>query len=163
MKQLPLKNGKFIIVDDEDFERISKYTWSLRGNEDNFTIQRTTTTIAGTTNISLANEVMQTPFKLYDHKDKNPLNNQKNNIRHCTWSENMCNRNKFDNCTSDYKGVRYSKKSRKWEARITKDGKTKQIGTFVNEVDAAKAYDQEALKLHGEFASLNFKMETLVQ
>lgn len=156
MKELPLSNSNlFAIVDDEDFERLLKYTWNVRGNDNSFTIQ----TSIVYKNTSLANHVMKEFDGLYDHKDRNPLNNSKENLRPCTRGDNMCNRQKFSNCISSYKGVRFHKKGNNWEARITKDKKTISLGIFDNEVDAAKAYDKKAIEIHGEFALINFPLE----
>jgi len=62
-------------------------------------------------------------------------------------------KNKF---RSDYKGVQYIKKIRKWRARIAFEGGTRYIGDFKEEISAAKAYDRGAKKYFGEFACLNF-------
>ena len=50
----------------------------------------------------------------------------------------------------------YRKNRKKWTAKISANGKQINIGTFINEIDAAKAYDVYALQLHKEFANTNF-------
>lgn len=91
-----------------------------------------------------------------DHKDRNPLNNCRSNLRICTHAENMRNRkiHKGDK-TSQYKGVYKPKDYKKWVAYICCDGKIYRIGAFEKEEDAAEAYNKKALELHGEFAFLN--------
>lgn len=57
--------------------------------------------------------------------------------------------------TSIFRGVS-KHRSGKWYACISHNGQpTKRIGLFVDEIDAAKAYNKAALELHGEFAKLN--------
>jgi hypothetical protein len=95
------------------------------------------------------------PFFI-DHKDRNPLNNCRNNLRVCTHAENMRNKgNRNINKTSRYKGVYKPKDYKKWVAYICCDGKIYRIGAFEKEEDAAEAYNKRALELHGEFAFLN--------
>jgi hypothetical protein len=57
---------------------------------------------------------------------------------------------------SRYKGVYWFRGTRKWVASIRRNKKTYHIGYFKNEIDAARAYDERAMELHGEFACLNF-------
>lgn len=90
-----------------------------------------------------------------DHKDRNRLNNQRDNLRAATQSQNNCNRGKPKNNTSGYKGVFFHKHRRKWYSQIMVDRKLTFLGYFVTKEDAAYAYDQAALKMHGEFAEIN--------
>lgn len=94
--------------------------------------------------------------KYVDHINGNSLDNRKSNLRVCTNSENQRNRYKTIRNTSGYKGVRLNTKRNKYDAEIGHHGKHYYLGTFLNPVDAAKAYDEMARKLHGEFAVLNF-------
>lgn len=90
-----------------------------------------------------------------DHKDGNPLNNQRNNLRICNLSEN--NKNRKGHGKSKYLGVCKSTGRDKWQATIKANGKYKMLGRFNTEEDAAKIYDKAAKFYHGEFANLNFK------
>ena len=92
---------------------------------------------------------------IVDHRDGNGLNNQRSNLRWVTKQENNCNRAGFG--SSGFLGV--SKSRGKWVAKIRRDGIRYHLGTFVSEIEAAKAYDAKAIQLHGEFANLNFPME----
>ncbi|PCJ52728.1 MAG: hypothetical protein COA79_23300 [Planctomycetota bacterium] len=58
--------------------------------------------------------------------------------------------------TSKYRGVCYSKEEKKYRVRVSVDGIRKQYGMYINEVDAAKKYDEVAKKFIGEEARLNF-------
>lgn len=92
-----------------------------------------------------------------DHIDRNKENNSIENLRTATKSQNARNQTKRKGCTSEYMGI--SKKRGKYESRIKLHGKLIHIGTFVNEIEAAKAYDAKAIELGlGDFANLNFKV-----
>lgn len=152
MKQLQITNRNYCAtVDDEDYDRLNLFSWIRVGTENRFTIARVNLTVK----VPLANEVMQNYENMYDHKDQNPLNNLKSNLRITTQSQNSCNRTKIWNGSSKFKGVSYWTKANKWEARITFKRKTIRIGLFLDEISAAKAYNEKAKELHGEFAVLN--------
>ena len=93
------------------------------------------------------------PKILGEHKDRDTLNNQRENLRPATNSQNQKNKKPYG--TSKYLGVNFHFK--KWRAAININGKTTHIGMFVVEEDAARAYDEQALIHHKEFANLNFK------
>ena len=90
-----------------------------------------------------------------DHIDGDPLNNLLSNLRTCTTSQNCRNSNRKKNSSSQYKGVNFFKRDKKWKAEIYVNGKNLFLGLFINEIDAAKAYDIAAKKYFGEFARLN--------
>lgn len=90
-----------------------------------------------------------------DHVDKNPLNNQKENLRESTRSENNRNRSSFKNSSSTLKGVSKTK-SNKWRAQIGYEKKVYLLGTFESEEEAGRNYDWWAIKLFKAFANLNY-------
>lgn len=96
---------------------------------------------------------------LVDHKDGNPWNNHRVNLRLATHRQNLQNRKVSRNSASGVKGVWWNARKKRWQAYITtgsKSGrKTIYLGMFVNKSDAALRYNEEAIKMHGEFASLN--------
>jgi len=96
-------------------------------------------------------------FKCVDHIDKNKLNNDVNNLRWCSYSQNFMNKNKrkVNKDTSKYKGVYHSKQNKGWCSQICIDNKKIYLGTFKWEIEAAIAYNNKAIEIFGEFASLN--------
>lgn len=90
-----------------------------------------------------------------DHKDGNRLNNQIDNLRTATSSQNNANRVKKSGATSTYKGVYWHKQRRKWHVQLSLNKKSISCGLFESEEEAALAYNLKALELHGEFTKLN--------
>ena len=92
-----------------------------------------------------------------DHINHNGLDNRRCNIRICTPSQNGGNQRLKKGFTSKYRGVSWNKSGNIRVAVITVNRKTKRIGRFKNEIDAARAYGVAALLCFGEYAALNSK------
>ncbi len=91
-----------------------------------------------------------------DHIDRDPLNNQKSNLRVCTNSQNQANKQPQANNKCGYKGVWKIKKTERWRCAVSKDGKRYYCrGSFKTAEEAAIEYNRMAIKYHGEFAWLN--------
>lgn len=90
-----------------------------------------------------------------DHKNNNRSDNSWINLREANDQENSWNRKTPKNNTSGYKGVTWDKEKQKWRAKITYDGKMLHLGLFIDIMDAARAYNEAAIKYFGEFARLN--------
>lgn len=88
-----------------------------------------------------------------DHRDRNTLNNQDNNLRIATRSENQ--KNRIGRGKSKYLGVHAHYK--RWRGRIKVDGIYIDLKVHDTQEQAARAYDEAAKKYHGEYANLNFK------
>lgn len=159
MKQIPLTQGKFALVDDEDFEELNKHKWYAQKDGNTFYANRKVGIGQGKEKVDIMHRIILgvTDSKIkVDHIDHNGLNNQRQNLRIATSAQNAMNKKSSKNTSSKYKGVTY-RRLNKWEASIYLFKKYKYIGIFSTEIEAAKAYDEMA-KLHfGEFACLNFK------
>ena len=105
-------------------------------------------------NVMLHRLLTSCPLDLcVDHRDGNTLNNVRSNLRVCTPSENRMNSRGFS--TSGLKGVR--KKYRRYNATIWHSGKSHHIGAFATKEEAARAYDDAAVRFFGDFARLNYQ------
>ena len=101
--------------------------------------------------VLLLKEKKLDPDKEVDHIDNNSLNNNPENLRESTHSENMHNSRIPKNNTSGHKGVFYHKASGKWEVRIRFNGKLHNFGLYEKLEDAIKTSIAARKKLHGEF------------
>lgn len=88
-----------------------------------------------------------------DHRDNNPLNNRRENLRLATYNENARNRRIARNNSTGYKGVSYRKDRCRWIAYIAVNGKKIHLGFFDTPEDAHKAYCEASDKYFGEFAN----------
>lgn len=153
MKEIQLTRGFVTLVDDEDYEKIKPFKWGI-SSKDNGRAIAVQARVNGK-NTYLHRFIMNPEDDLVvDHIDRNPLNNQRSNLRICTRSENQRNRTRRAE-TSKYKGVHKRKGTNRFEAYIKLNKKRIHIGCFGSEVEAALAYNEFAIKLHGEFAALN--------
>jgi hypothetical protein len=90
-----------------------------------------------------------------DHINRIRTDNRKENLRLCNSSQNNINKHKDIRNKSGYKGVSWAKNSNKWRAGIGYNYKYIKLGYFDNIHEAARAYNQKAKELFGEFAYLN--------
>lgn len=153
----PKYGDKEILVDDADFEYVSKFKWFLRKVGKTFYAQRNAKVGELRTAIQMHRELLSVPAGLMvDHKNHNTLDNRRENLRICTQFENQHNQQATRGGSSKYKGITWVKKSKKWRTMITTYGYAKHLGLFNNEEEAAMAYDYYANIEQGEYAVLNF-------
>ncbi len=150
MKKISVGNGKFALVDDNDYAYLNKYKWHIVGGY----AQTSSRSNGNRVNIYMHRMILNPPNGfVVDHKNGNPLDNRRANIRICSRSENQCNQ-KPSRGVSKYRGV--FKKRDKWGANITKEKSTIFLGYFETEIEAARAYDKASIEFHGEFGIRNF-------
>lgn len=158
MKTIPLTQGKFAIVDDSDYEYLSKWKWYAHASCGCFYAKRNLSVLelrkAKIKNITMHREIMAHCKSVVDHMDGNGLNNQRCNLRECDKSLNAANSKKRKCfCTSKYKGVSYSKFG--WASRLYCNGKLTWGGRHKSEKSAAMKYNEMAISAFGDFALLN--------
>lgn len=160
MKKIYLPSFKvYTLVDDEDLEILSKHTWGMYHGY----VQRSYMVGRNPINGKQINRsctihrvVMNAPKgTMIDHINGDKLDNRKINLRLCTNAQNQWNRGATRTSKTGFKGVYYCKRDKKWIARLGYMGKYFNLGSYTTALEAAKAYNGEVPKYHGEFGYLN--------
>jgi len=153
-KLIPLTQGFHAVVDEEDYDYLIQWDWyTANCNGVKYAAKFEDGKLV-LMHRFIMNEIDANKF--IDHKDGDSLNNCKDNLRGCSHAENM--RNRVLICksnTSGFKGVCWNKNKLKWHAQIRFETRKIHLGYFLSIIDAAKAYNEAAIKYHGEFARLN--------
>jgi len=94
------------------------------------------------------------PPGIIDHINRDKTDNKLSNLRVCSKSENAANSKRRSDNTSGFKGVFFNKNLGVWTAKVQKNGRIFYVGSFNSASDAAAAYQSNAQRAFGEFASL---------
>jgi hypothetical protein len=157
MKQIPLTQEKFALVDDEDYEFLMQWKWYFSQGYAARGASYVDCNGKSKTKILKMHRVLLNP-ELHvhvDHINGNALDNQKVNLRLCTHGENMKNSKIRKTNTSGFKGVYLDKRVNRFVAQISINGKRTHIGSFKTAIEAAIAYNEKAKTEYGKFANLN--------
>lgn len=160
MKKIPLTQGKFAIVNDVDYAFLMQWKWFCSTNDgyakrgsrksDGLTKRK----LISMHRVILRRKLGYSDFLDTDHKNRNRLDNRRGNLRPATHSQNLGN-SSIRRGSSKFKGVHWFKRDKNWQVRIQFEGARKYLGSFTDEIEAAKVYNKAALKYFGEFACLN--------
>ena len=156
MREITLSQGMVALVDDEDYETVNRWKWSAKkGRYTYYAMCKKNGRSDGRT-IHLHRIILNaTEMQEIDHVNGDGLDNRRCNLRFCTNSQNQANKRAQKNCSSKYKGVSWKKSKKRWLARITVQGKTIYLGSYLSEKNAAFAYNMAAMEHYGDFARLN--------
>ena len=162
MPTIPLSPRGETLVSEEDFERVSQYVWywnefgAKKGKRPRayrrFKVGKTWKLVY------LHRFLLNPPAGMcVDHINGDTLDNRRENLRICTYSQNSQNVKVQErpNKSSSFKGIYFDKARQKYVVRVSVAGKTHMIGAFKYEQNAAKAYNRAAKELHGEFHKPN--------
>ncbi len=165
-RKIDLGQGDYTILDAQDYYRFGNFKWCVIANRGKLYAACNIKTGPLTTKfVRLHRLILNTdPGLLVDHKNGDSLDNRRTNLRPATHSQNACNRPKTKSKTSSrFIGIYHDKRRGTWVARIYANGKKLFLGSFDNEIAAARAYDAAAKKYHGEFSRLNFPNDVIAR
>lgn len=152
VRMIPLDDGFYAYVDTADYEWLSRWKWHMSsGYAVRFSRGRM---------VFMHKMILDAPTGMVvDHKDGNRVNNCRCNLRVCTPLQNARNRRRSGRTGSQFKGVYYAKRLKKWYAKWWYKARNRRLEYFDTETDAARGYDLAAVRWFGEFACLNFPRE----
>lgn len=167
-REIPLTRGMIALVDDSDYEIISKHKWYAQASHSGifyacrWEYRKAFPCDPKKRSIRMHNEIMgENPGLKVDHISRDGLDNRRMNLRWATHAQNMMNRKWRKPTKSGFRGV-YDDHGT-WRAMIAANGKRSVVGRAKSASEAAIIYDEAAKKLHGEFARLNFPENTVIQ
>ena len=146
-KNSPIKG--YATVDDADFEKLNKYNWSYLSSGYAFRYLPKD----GKPKCILMHRQIMNPVKglCVDHVDGNRLNNQRENLRTCTHSQNLMNQKLNKKSTSGIPGIHFLKREQKWLAHIKIKGKQIRLGLFKEKQTAINTRAEAEIKYFKEF------------
>lgn len=155
VKAIPVGRCRLSIVDQDDYDKISKYSWFVKkgrytcyaGRRD--CCKKTTSLHREILNLKRGDPII-------DHKNGNGLDNRKCNLRVSTYEINNFNAKIRTDNISGYRGVSWHRRTKKWCVQISVNKKIIHGGYYSNPQAAAMAYDKLAIINRGEDAKLNF-------
>lgn len=161
MREIPLTQGRVALVDDEDYEAlVAMGSWCVQiAPYTAYAVRRDPSPDARAGKLLRMHSVL-TGWPLVDHRDGNGLNNQRQNLRPATKSQNLQNSRIHGRNTSGYRGVSHdSDRAVAWHAYISIAGKRVSLGRYPTAIEAAHVYDAAAREHFGEYARPNFPIE----
>jgi hypothetical protein len=159
VKQIQLTKGKFALVDDEDFEFLSKWRWyygAVGKNGKGYAIRKSVYSDGIRHTYFMHRLILLSRWDEYsDHINRNELDNRRCNLRVATLSQNQHNQSLHKNNTSGYKGLVWIERIKRWQVYLSFNRERIYLGAYICKEDAARAYDKAATKYYGAFATLN--------
>lgn len=161
--KIPLRGkkyaGLFALVDDADLPVVSRYKWfpvKVKHVGKFYAVANIRKPDGCWTQVSMHRLLAGKDGFDVDHRDRDGLDNRRENLRTATRAQNVRNAGAHSDNRTGFRGVCHDRHRGKFMARLYHAGRTRFLGYFESAEDAASAYDAEAKKVFGEFAFANF-------
>ncbi len=160
MKFINLTKGGYATVSDKDYSFLRQFTWYEVVRERTSYAARSFGTRSTKRSVEYMHQAVNRrahghlPISV-DHRDGWGLNNRRNNLRAATKLEQQFNRRANRHGSSRYVGVNFDKQTGQWMARVRINGRSKHLGRYPTEKEAAIVRDKAARKHYGRFAKQN--------
>jgi hypothetical protein len=138
--------GKFALIDAADAEKVLARRWRVSRESNGVGVS----VVSGHTSALKLHRLLMPEADQIDHVNGDTFDNRRENLRAADYSQNRRNTRKRANLSSRYKGV--TRSGMRWKCSVS----NVYLGTFEDEIEAAKTYDAYAREHFGEFACLNF-------
>lgn len=142
-----------ILLDGEDYPLISRFTWHIKKDKNTFYAQTVIQIGGKQTTVTMHRLITGLKKSQVDHRNRNGLDNRKDNLRHASNAQNSCNRKRYN--SHGYRGVYWHDGN--FAAQIQVKGKRHCKYGFPTAKQAARAYDEMSKEFHGEFGIRNFE------
>jgi hypothetical protein len=159
-RAIELSRGLVALVDDCDYARVmAAGPWCAVPQGHTFYAKAHAVNALGRRTTVHMHSLILGTRSVIDHRDRDGLNNQRDNLRVANQSRNIANSKRRVDNTSGYKGVHLDKRTGRWVARIVVARKSRHLGSFPTAAEAGRAYDAAAIKTWGEYARPNFPLQ----
>jgi hypothetical protein len=160
MKHIPLINGGYSVIDDDDYELVNQFKWRL----DPSGYAKRTTRLPDETDRLMHRLIMNTPKgMLTDHRNGEKLDNRRENLRVCTNSQNTRYRLTHRSNKNGLREVCYCDQTGKWKAYATQNGKQLWLGRYDELQDAINARDSAVMTIEPDFSIPNSHNQVIVE
>lgn len=151
VKRIPLTRGLHAIVNDDDFLFLSSFKWHANYSRGSFYAMAR----IGGKDVMMHRLIMEAQsHQMVDHRNGDPLDNRRENLRFCSMSQNQANSKVRLDSSTGFKGVNFRKDSGKFRVRLQFKNNRLNIGAFDSLGAAKLAYAEAAKKYFGEFARI---------
>lgn len=140
MKRIPLTQNKFALVDDEDYDWLMTWKWCANNMGGHTYYAQTSLPRSEGHGVLLMHRLLlvyPSNGLMVDHINHNGLDNQKSNLRIVTRRQNAENRRNHG--SSKYPGVSWNETRKLWQSSLQYDRRSKTLGCFPTEIEAAIA------------------------
>jgi len=154
LKIIYTKKNEEIFVDDDDYEWLNQYTWHI--GKGYAARARWLSDGDGGKRIMMHRQIMSAQKgEIIDHIDRNRKNNQRSNLRICSYAENARNHKVLKCNKSGVTGVTWNKQNQKWIVIITINKERLYLGLYSSFEEAVNVRKKAEIEYFGEFRAID--------